>query len=488
MADYSNRGFFTTGTNFDVSAAGSYPHNTYPYPESDNPAYGEVTWSKNWAGGPLLDSGQVTMLAGTVHDSLPNGHVAHDVPLTTLGVFDEYLEKEHLLKRYTLNRYNYDAMADLLIPRAVAYGAGLIDYFFRGRLAISLPDEGIYGVIDHSTSHTVSGGVPVDGTGKVFGFKKIILNVANVTPDIKDKAGSYSQNIGVGNIRAVAHYRYDPCYTPDLSGEATCSESEKESIKNQPMQISTSAKVDVSSIVRTGTNKITFDFSEEPIPINATDLRIQVVFRGQLGSEADAIAVCMRDISEPTYLTFRNTTDYFSFYGTRYRVAEPNNELAQLQQEMDSRDDHPAASVYSPFNTLPGSVRIANAYNVVTTPVLLYGDASGEHYGDYIRVALLADNGDVNVGPDILPFDNYSFYVATRYVQEDDDKSKPYRFKPLASMGEESNLLFSSAIVRLTRYEYPSALWPAPAVFNHFPPVPQPTPVTIGSPFDVPSP
>jgi hypothetical protein len=55
-------------------------------------------------------------------------------------------------------------------------------------------------------------------------------------------------------------------------------------------------------------------------------------------------------------------------------------------------------------------------------------------------------------------------------------------------MGEESNLLFSSAIVRLTRYEYPSALWPAPAVFNHFPPVPQPTPVTIGSPFDVPSP
>ena len=30
------------------------------------------------------------------------------------------------------HKYNYDAQADLLIPRAVAYSAGLLDSFFRG--------------------------------------------------------------------------------------------------------------------------------------------------------------------------------------------------------------------------------------------------------------------------------------------------------------------------------------------------------------------
>jgi hypothetical protein len=38
-----------------------------------------------------------------------------------------------------LNKSNYDAMADLLIPRAVSYSAGLINYFFRGKIDI-VPD------------------------------------------------------------------------------------------------------------------------------------------------------------------------------------------------------------------------------------------------------------------------------------------------------------------------------------------------------------
>jgi hypothetical protein len=50
--------------------------------------------------------------------------------MTTESIWDSFLTT----KTYSLNRFNYDAMADLLIPRSVAYSAGLINYFFRGKI------------------------------------------------------------------------------------------------------------------------------------------------------------------------------------------------------------------------------------------------------------------------------------------------------------------------------------------------------------------
>lgn len=35
---------------------------------------------------------------------------------------------------FSLNRFNFDAAHDFLIPRAVGYSTGLIDYFFRGKI------------------------------------------------------------------------------------------------------------------------------------------------------------------------------------------------------------------------------------------------------------------------------------------------------------------------------------------------------------------
>ena len=56
------------------------------------------------------------------------------MPLSSYGLWDQFLVQQGAQPAYTLNRYNYDAMADLLIPRAVAYSAGMINYFFRGRI------------------------------------------------------------------------------------------------------------------------------------------------------------------------------------------------------------------------------------------------------------------------------------------------------------------------------------------------------------------
>jgi hypothetical protein len=55
---------------------------------------------------------------------------------------------------------------------------------------------------------------------------------------------------------------------------------------------------------------VTFDFRADPIPINATDLIIQVVYRGPMGEEIDGLAVGSFDVREATYLTLWNNTDY----------------------------------------------------------------------------------------------------------------------------------------------------------------------------------
>lgn len=125
LADYSNRGFFTAGKNLGDGE--------YPYPANTPGFYIPETINKDWAGDPLPNGSTVTLLSNVVPDTV-NPLGSQGARLTTYGVWDQFLESNGFFKRYTLNRYNYDDMAALLIPRAVAYSAGLINYFFRGRI------------------------------------------------------------------------------------------------------------------------------------------------------------------------------------------------------------------------------------------------------------------------------------------------------------------------------------------------------------------
>ncbi|MEN8131745.1 MAG: hypothetical protein ABFS45_16460, partial [Pseudomonadota bacterium] len=131
LADYSNRGFFSAGTNL-----GS---NRYLYPSNNSSDYATVNDSTDWLGGTLPDGASVTLLYGDVKDSMTGA--SDSAALTTSGLWDQYLTDKGEQPRYTLTKTNYDDMADLLIPRAVAYSAGFIDYFFRGRLDVISVDE-----------------------------------------------------------------------------------------------------------------------------------------------------------------------------------------------------------------------------------------------------------------------------------------------------------------------------------------------------------
>jgi hypothetical protein len=75
-----------------------------------------------------------------------------------------------------------------------------------------------------------------------------------------------------------------------------------------------------------------FDFSADPIPINATDLLIQVVYRGQLGEETDGIAVGAMDVREPTIVTFWANSDFYYDTGTPpWRTSNVNYPIRPIQ-------------------------------------------------------------------------------------------------------------------------------------------------------------
>jgi len=64
------------------------------------------------------------------------GQTIANVPVSSRSVWDEHLEQQALLATFTLNTLNYDAAADILLPRAVGYAAGLLDSFFRARMDV----------------------------------------------------------------------------------------------------------------------------------------------------------------------------------------------------------------------------------------------------------------------------------------------------------------------------------------------------------------
>ena len=118
LAEYSNRNFFTFGTNL-----GS---NNYPSPSNNRGVYDEEAFLQF---DTLGFQRTVRFLRGNVTDTQTGA--TNNIRLTTESAFDYFLGTA---RSYSLNVYNYDDQAALLIPRAVAYSAGIIDYFFRGRI------------------------------------------------------------------------------------------------------------------------------------------------------------------------------------------------------------------------------------------------------------------------------------------------------------------------------------------------------------------
>ena len=228
LADYSNRGFFTAAKNFESTE--------YPSPSRNPSSYVIASLvPTRWDGSASTDSTPTHVYYGEVADAWQQSSTAN-VPLTTYSLWDQFVRAQSSAPAYSLNRLNYDAMANLLLPRAVAYSAGLINFFFRGRIDIELPDEGVFALADHASDE---------------GFTMLRAKVRNTTAAFVDPQGSEKpQHMSGGQFFAVLRYHKDRQYESSLDtvvGASPCTDS---------LTVVNFAKPDASTQCRDGVEQI----------------------------------------------------------------------------------------------------------------------------------------------------------------------------------------------------------------------------------------
>ncbi|HUD40391.1 MAG TPA: hypothetical protein VMR06_00145 [Dokdonella sp.] len=382
LMDYTNRGFFTAGT---LPHASGNLFDQPPTPVDETEGYTRSVVPCRLSA-PLA----ARLVANCVHwvravpdtvspaytDTMPkagDGSSFEAPPLLTESAFNAIapLTGVPLPPRYAIGLEELEAMGNLGVPRAIAYSAGLIDFFFRGQLTLSAPPDGLFGVLDQGKPHTVVDGVPIqaDASDRTFGFTAIRVRARNSTGDANGrltesgsgrvvaqtmKGGSDGNGNATGMLVAIARYHRNPCYQNDLSGEyvvrlnpdftpqepfvpsgclpeQTRSNVPEISVSKPlyidaygglpgPLPGATNACANVGNI-NTGaagdcehdSALLEFDFGDDPIPVNATDLFLQVAYRGQLGEEHDGIAVGAMDLVEPQFFTSWNHTDWYLY-------------------------------------------------------------------------------------------------------------------------------------------------------------------------------
>ncbi|MEK7877626.1 MAG: hypothetical protein AAB325_15730, partial [Pseudomonadota bacterium] len=148
LAEFVNRNFVSEGTNFTTrvegAIGGGYPNPVLRLGADDQGRPFETTLDVQTQlepglrdrNGNLID-GSVTFFANKFQDPI-SGAALRNERMTTLSLFDRELERKGAALVFTLNRYNVEAQAAFLIPRAVGYSAGLLDHFFRGKLDVDL--------------------------------------------------------------------------------------------------------------------------------------------------------------------------------------------------------------------------------------------------------------------------------------------------------------------------------------------------------------
>lgn len=153
---------------------------------------------------PIVESCFVQFMRTQVYDNLL-GQVLINNRATSFSLFDMDLQYHEFKptaacgnpdvcrvnRLFTLNRFNFDEMHKFLIPRAVAYSAGLLKHFFRGKLEISRPDTGFYFDVDSIANQS---------------YTTVSLHVQNKTTEImKEDILPIFQDMS-GNFEVVARY------------------------------------------------------------------------------------------------------------------------------------------------------------------------------------------------------------------------------------------------------------------------------------------
>lgn len=135
MAQYTSLNFISDDTNFREQGATVLPHSSHALP---NPAATTEVAVQSSALGIPGPSATMTFYQYNFTDGY-NGQAKFNPRLTTLSALDPHLLARQKNRIFGFNRLNAEQYFPLLLPRAVAFGTGMLDYFFRGSLELIEP-------------------------------------------------------------------------------------------------------------------------------------------------------------------------------------------------------------------------------------------------------------------------------------------------------------------------------------------------------------
>jgi len=236
LAEYTNANFVSDFTIFrPVSDTGHY----FKYP-SEATSVDKVHYT---IADPIKPGQTITR---TYYQKTGDGDDGYR--LAGVGFLNRWSMSLTPLKRVSpMDDYVHDDYAKKILPRAVGYSAALLDYFFRGKfnLTVATPDD--------------------------ITFRSIKLTAQNDTPN---------EAMETGDVSLVIRYK---ALTETGSGPVKT--------VNFPSADYSYKVVKLQNVDLSNPRELTFDLSADPLPLNFSDMTIQLVYKGPLGNETDAVAV-----------------------------------------------------------------------------------------------------------------------------------------------------------------------------------------------------
>lgn len=254
IAEFTNTNFLSAGTNFDTA--------TYP-----SPKLGDATpWDDN-ANSLLEREGLtvppeclppnqpcvMTFYRSRVQDNYRSTASKDNDYTSTSSIFDQDLEVQNK-RAFSLNRFNFDAAHEFLIPRAVAYGAGLIDYFFRGKLEA----------------------------------EDMTFTDAGITLKVKNAINSQKTPAWTNEILYTIGSEQQPSTLTIVYEYKDATSATKYGVSNTVSMISEPGGVNGIAPGQSSQNIYAFTLS---VPAEAKEIKYRLVFRGRLGQEDGAVVV-----------------------------------------------------------------------------------------------------------------------------------------------------------------------------------------------------
>jgi len=371
LAEYTNANFFSEDTIFK----------DYPHPAHEN---------TNFSSFDLLPITVITTPGDINHNTFyirgyGKQHLA-GLKYFSKEITDSLNERYEL--GFMLDNRCYEEYAKYLIPRAVGYSAGLLNYFFRGDFKLDYETSGTPGyVLINNTGEKMEGDFTVyydndtineerfpvwTGRGILEATMGDKTNTFDFIPPSDAKEHGKYVIVFRGKMGnedgAVAGYVFrrileitppgqfvysmipgnsNPREFTQLKAKIRNASSEeirngalyaiakyKTSTTQTDFTYSVSSPRPVSSLGSDTAAEFTFDFTDNPVPVSISDLYLQVIFRGSIGDENNAVAIGLKDISEPTPVDLFNNMDRVCIHNTWFIAGSPD-----AIKQADKNDD-----------------------------------------------------------------------------------------------------------------------------------------------------